>query len=182
MYIRQAVKKKEVEDEKLPKYPSYEEFLELKKVVKKLLSQKEPKKLSALNKFKKEIISPITEQALADTEYVDLIPVDKMRLFNKAYPIIWETLVLKPIYKKYDCEDDEEEQQKLREKKNIQFEYNLQVDSIIEQMNAGELDDQEHYKEDLASLFTDALNEAASTFKKTEDEDDSDYDYDEDED
>lgn len=181
MFIRQAVKKKDVEDERQPKYPSYEEFLELKKLVKKLMGDKEPKKLSALNKFKKEIISPISDQALADTDYVDLIPVDKLRLYNKAYPIIWERLVLNPIYKKYDCEDDVDKQQKLKEKKNIQYEYNLQVDSLIEQMNEGELDDQEHFKEDIASLFAEALNQAAGSFKKTDD-DDSDYDYDEDED
>lgn len=180
MFITQAVKKKEVEDRDEPKYPSYKEFLELKKIVKSLQAQKEPKKLSALNKFKKEIISPITEQALSETDYVDLIPVDKMRLLNKTYPIIWEKLVLEPLYTKYNCET-EEDKEKLKNKKNIQADYTLQVDSIIDEMNEGELDDQEHYREDLASLFTEALIEAAETFQKLDDED-SDYDYDEDDD
>ena len=157
------------------------EIAELKQKVKQLEKAQKGRKLSALNRFKKYIVGPLTELALAETEYVDLIPLDKMRLLNKAYPIVWDEMVLKQLYQKYGCENNEEEQEKLKNKKNIQADYTLQVDSIIDEMNEGELDDQEHYREDLASLFTEALNEAAETFQKLDDED-SDYDYDEDDD
>ncbi len=139
------------------------EIQELKKMVKELQNKKEPRKLSALNKLKKYVLSPITEQAMAETDYYDLIPVDKMRLLNKAYPIIWEQLVLKPLYQKYGCRSAED-QERLKAKRNIQLEYNLQVDSIIDQMKSGELDDQEHFKEDLAAAFAKAIQSAAQTF------------------
>lgn len=143
------------------------EISELKKMIKDLQKQvsKPPsRKLSALNKFKKYVFNKnITDLAIAETDYIDLIPVDKLRLLNKTYPIVWEKLVLTPIYQKYNC-TTEEEKEKIKSKKNIQLDYNLQVDSIIEQSKEGELDDQEHFRDDLVAIFIEALNEAAQEF------------------
>ncbi len=147
------------------------EIAELKKMVQQLSKQKEPKKLSALNKFKKYVLSKVTEPALAETDFIDLIPVDKMRLLNKAYPIVWDQLVLEPIYQKYNC-DTPEKREALRNKRNIQLDYNLQVDEIIDQMKEGELDDQEHLREDLTKILIAAIKTAAASFGSNEDEDD----------
>ena len=146
------------------------EVAELKKMVKELSKEKGGRKLSALNKFKKYVLSKSTEQALAETDFADLIPVDKMRLLNKAYPIVWEEMVLKQLYKKYNC-NSEEEQTKLRNKKNIQLEYQIIVDNIIDESKAGELDDQEHFREDITKILAYAIREAAKGFKSDDDDD-----------
>ncbi len=143
------------------------EIEELKKMIKDLQKQtsKPARKLSALNKFKKYVFNKsITDLAIAETPYIDLIPVDKMRLYNKAFPIVWEQLVLEPIYQKYECAT-EEDRENIRNKRNIQLEYNLMVDNLIDQMKAGELDDQEHFREDLVNLFIEALHNAAQEFE-----------------
>ncbi|KAK8895985.1 hypothetical protein M9Y10_013871 [Tritrichomonas musculus] len=145
------------------------EVAELRKMVKELSKEKGSRKLSALNKFKKYVLSKSTEQALAETDFSDLIPVDKMRLLNKAYPIVWEEMVLKQLYKKYGCET-EEEQEKLRNKKNIQLEYQIIVDNIIDESKAGELDDQKHFREDITKILSYAIREAAKGFKNDDDE------------
>ena len=144
-----------------------DEIEELKKMIKDLQKQtsKPARKLSALNKFKKYVFNKsITDLAIAETPYIDLIPVDKMRLYNKAFPIVWEQLVLEPIYQKYQCAT-EEDRENIRNKRNIQLEYNLMVDNLIDQMKAGELDDQEHFREDLVNLFIEALHNAAQEFE-----------------
>ena len=146
------------------------EVAELRKMVKELSKEKGGRKLSALNKFKKYVLSKSTEQALAETDFSDLIPVDKMRLLNKAYPIVWDEMVLKQLYQKYGCENNEEEQEKLRNKKNIQLEYQIIVDNIIDESKAGELDDQEHFREDITKILCYAIREAAKGFKSDEDD------------
>lgn len=92
-----------------------------------------------------------------------------MRLLNKAYPIVWEEMVLKQLYKKYNC-NSEEEQTKLRNKKNIQLEYQIIVDNIIDESKAGELDDQEHFREDITKILAYAIREAAKGFKSDDDD------------
>ena len=57
------------------------EIAELKQKVKQLEKAQKGRKLSALNRFKKYIVGPLTELALAETEYVDLIPLDKNHLW-----------------------------------------------------------------------------------------------------
>ncbi|WP_295163650.1 hypothetical protein [uncultured Brachyspira sp.] len=145
------------------------EVAELRKMVQELSKEKSGRKLSALNKFKKYVLSKSTEQALAETDFSDLIPVDKMRLLNKAYPIVWEEMVLKQLYKKYGC-NTEEEQTKLRNKKNIQLEYQIIVDNIIDESKEGELDDQEHFREDITKILCYAIREAAKGFKNDDDD------------
>ena len=88
-----------------------DEIEELKQMIKDLQKQtaKPARKLSALNKFKKFVFNKnITDLAIAETPYIDLIPVDKMRLYNKAFPIVWEQLIVEPIYQKYQCATDED--------------------------------------------------------------------------
>ena len=136
------------------------EVAELKKMVKELSQKKEGRKLSALNKLKKYVLSKSTEQALAETDFSDLIPVDKMRLLNKAYPIVWDKLVLQPLYQKYNC-TTEDAKRKLLNKRNIQLEYNIIVDGIIDEMKEGELDDQEHFREDITTILAHAIQTAA---------------------
>ena len=93
-----------------------------------------------------------------------------MRLLNKAYPIVWDEMVLKQLYQKYGCENNEEEQEKLRNKKNIQLEYQIIVDNIIDESKAGELDDQEHFREDITKILCYAIREAAKGFKSDDDD------------
>ena len=150
--------------------------------LKELSKEKGGRKLSALNKFKKYVLSKSTEQALAETDFSDLIPVDKMRLLNKAYPIVWDEMVLKQLYQKYGCENNEEEQEKLKNKKNIQLEYQIIVDNIIDESKAGELDDQEHFREDITKILCYAIREAAKGFKSDDDDDKKKSSKDEDED
>lgn len=139
------------------------EIAALKKRIKELENQKKTRKLSAMNRFKKYIVGPVNDLAFAETDYIDLIPVDKMRLLTQAYPIVWEKMVLQPLYEKNKL-STVEEQDKFRKKKNIQTEYNAQVDNIIQQMKQGELDDQEHFREDLTNLLRQAILTAAESF------------------
>ena len=153
------------------------EVAELKKMVKELSQKKEGRKLSALNKLKKYVLSKSTEQALAETDFSDLIPVDKMRLLNKAYPIVWNQLVLQPLFKKYNC-TSEEEKKKLTSKRNIQLEYNIIVDNIIDEMKSGELDDQEHFREDITAILASAIKTATKEFASGEEEKEEEVEYD----
>lgn len=167
--LSQNLNSQELEQQQSTYHQSNErsEIEELKKMIKDLQKQtaKPARKLSALNKFKKYVFNKtITDLAIAETPYIDLIPVDKMRLYNKAFPIVWEQLILEPIYQKYQCATDED-RENIRNKRNIQLEYNLMVDNLIDQMKAGELDDQEHFREDLVNLFIEALNAAAQEFE-----------------
>mgnify|MGYP001094490647 CR=1 FL=1 len=136
------------------------EIAELKQKVKQLEKAQKGRKLSALNRFKKYIVGPLTELALAETEYVDLIPLDKMRLLNKAYPIVWQEMVVNKV-----------SMDNINSRK-LQVEFNNQVDEILEQMKAGELDDQEHYREDIVNLLRNAIDEAAKSFEQEYDDED----------
>ncbi len=143
---------------------NYEETIKnLKKQIKDLEKSKKPRKLSALNKFKKYVISKSTEQALIDADFSDLIPIDKIRLLNRAYPIMWDNLVLQPLYEKHGIRDPHE-QEKFKRQKNIQELYNEMVDQIIHDLKTGELDDRQHYREDITEIVTDAIRTAAKTF------------------
>lgn len=135
------------------------EIAELKQQIKKLEKIQKGRKLSALNRFKKFVVGPLTELALAETEYVDLVPLDKMRLLNKAYPIVWQELVVNKV-----------SMENLNSRK-LQVEFNNQVDEILEQMKAGELDDQEHFRDDIVNLLRNAIEEAAKSFEKEYDDD-----------
>ncbi len=126
--------------------------------------EKPPRKSSALNRFKKNVIGNLTNQALVEAGYSDLIPIDKIRLLNRAYPIIWENLILEPLYQQYNCVSFEE-QERFKKRKGIQQEYNRMVDELIIQMNSGELDDQQHFREDLTAMLINAIQAAASTFE-----------------
>ena len=136
------------------------EIAELKQKVKQLEKAQKGRKLSALNRFKKYIVGPLTELALAETEYVDLIPLDKMRLLNKAYPIVWQEMVVNKV-----------SMDNINSRK-LQVEFNNQVDEILEQMKAGEKDDQEHYRDDIINLLRNAIDEAAKSFETEGDEED----------
>ena len=126
--------------------------------------EKPPRKSSALNRFKKNVIGNLTNQALVEAGYSDLIPIDKIRLLNRAYPIIWENLILEPLYQQYNCVSFEE-QERFKKRNGIQQEYNRMVDELIIQMNSGELDDQQHFREDLTAMLINAIQAAASTFE-----------------
>lgn len=126
--------------------------------------EKPPRKSSALNRFKKNVIGNLTNQALVEAGYSDLIPIDKIRLLNRAYPIIWENLILEPLYQQYNCVSFEE-QERFKKRKGIQQEYNRMVDELIIQMNSGELDDQQYFREDLTAMLINAIQAAASTFE-----------------
>ena len=157
-----------------PKPSKDDQIAELTRMVKELQkSAKKPtRKLSALNKFKKYVVGPLTDEAIAETDYIELIPVDKMRLLNQAYPIVWDELVLQPLYEKYNLKTAQQ-QKAFKAKRNIQLEYNLQVDSIIDQMKEGEADDQEHFHEDLVNLLKDAIEVAAESFEGDDDDDEA---------
>lgn len=147
-----------------------DEIAELKQRIKELEMQtKKTRKLSALNRFKKFVLGKITEKAFAETQYIDLISIDKMRLLNKAYPLIWEELVLNPLYEEHNLTSQEEKEQ-FKNQKNVQKEYNKQVDNLLEQMKEGELDDQEHFLEDLTELMKQALDIAAESFGGDDDD------------
>ena len=162
--VRRARVARETSDISLPKSENNSEIAELKALVQKLsANQKGTRKLSALNKLKKYVLSKSTEKALIETDFADLIPVDKMRLLNKAYPIVWNQLVLEPLYKKYNC-NSLEEQEHLKSRKNIQLEYHIIVDDIIEQSKEGELDDQEHFRDDITTILISAIQQAAKEF------------------
>ena len=125
------------------------------------------RRLSALNRFKKEILKPITDEAIAESGFSDLISIDKIRLLNRVYPILWNNLILEPLYREHNLTTDEE-QNKFKNNKKVQNEYNRMVDQILEEMNSGELDDQQHYKEDLTSMFIQAIEMAAKTFDEVD--------------
>lgn len=147
-----------------------DEIAELKQRIKELEKQtKKTRKLSALNRFKKFVLGKITEKAFAETQYIDLISIDKMRLLNKAYPLIWEELILNPLYEEHNLSTQEEKEQ-FKNRKDVQKEYNKQVDKLLEQMKEGELDDQEHFLEDLTDLMKQALDIAAESFGGDEEE------------
>ena len=150
----------------------------LKKQIKDLEGKKK-RKLSALNKFKKYVISKSTDEALAEADYSDLIPIDKIRLLNRVYPIMWDNLVLQPLFEKYGCNGSLEQEQ-FKNQKNIQKFYNEMVDEIIHNLKSGELDDRQHLREDITFMLIDAIKEAAKTFDDPE-EDDEDNDEEEDE-
>ena len=126
--------------------------------------EKPPRKSSALNRFKKNVIGNLTNQALVEAGYSDLIPIDKIRLLNRAYPIIWENLILEPLYQQNNCASFEN-QERFKKIKGIQQEYNRMVDELIIQMNSGELDDQQHFREDLTAMLINAIQAVASTFE-----------------
>ena len=67
---------------------------------------------------------------MVETGFSELIPIDKIRLLNRTYPIMWETLILNKLYQKYNC-FDEDEQNQLKKSKNIQNEYNILVDEVV---------------------------------------------------
>lgn len=48
----------------------------------------------------------MSEKALADTDYSDLIAVDKMRLLNKAYPLVWNKMILQPLYQQNNLQSE----------------------------------------------------------------------------
>ena len=136
------------------------EIAELKQKIRKLEKAQKGRKLSALNRFKKFVVGPLTEQSLAETEYVDLIPLDKMRLLNKAYSIVWQEMVVNKV------------SMENINSKRLQEEFNNQVDEILEQMKAGEKDDQEHYRDDIINLLRNAIDEAAKSFEQEYDDED----------
>ena len=149
---------------------NYQETIKnLKNQIKKLEKSKKTRKLSALNKFKKYVISKSTEQALIDADYSDLIPIDKIRLLNRAYPIMWDNLVLQPLYEKHGIRDPRE-QEAFKRQKDIQEYYHEMVDSIIHDLKNGELDDRQHYREDITEIVTEAIRTAAKTFDAPDDE------------
>lgn len=118
------------------------------------------RKLSAQNKFKKYVLGPITEQATVNADYIAIKPVERIRLLSKAYAIMWEELILKPLYECNNCET-EEQKANLKSQKNIQEIYNKQVRGIRKYKKKGELDDQEHFRDDLTIILTDAIKRAA---------------------
>lgn len=130
--------------------------------------EKKPRKLSALNKFKKYVMGRVTEKALAETNYVDLIPVDKMRLLCKAYPIVWNQLVLQPLYQEYGL-TTEEEQRRYRGNKTTQEDYHKIVDGLIEKLKTGPKDDRQHFEEDIEQLLVAAIQQASSEFDDDDD-------------
>ena len=132
---------------------------------------KKERKLSALNKFKKFVLSKVTEKALADTDFSDLIAVDKMRLLNKAYPIVWSELILSPLYKQYNLSSIEQ-QKFYRSSRNAQEDYHMMVDKIIDQIKNGPLDERQHTLEDITSLMISAIKTAAEEFGSQEDYED----------
>ena len=132
---------------------------------------KKERKLSALNKFKKFVLSKVTEKALADTDFSDLIAVDKMRLLNKAYPIVWSELILSPLYKQYNLSSIEQ-QKFYRSSRNVQEDYHMMVDKIIDQIKNGPLDERQHTLEDITSLMISAIKTAAEEFGSQEDYED----------
>lgn len=153
-----------------------EEELDYKTQIKKLQKKiddlekvRAPRKLSALNKFKKSVLGKITEQALIEADFHDLIAIDKIRLLNRAYPIIWDNLVLEPLYARHNCQTPEE-QNALKKSKEIQIEYNEIVDGLINQMHSGEKDDQQHFMQDIQEMFVEAIRVAAETFDKNDDD------------
>ena len=145
----------------------------LKKQIKDLEKSKRPRKLSALNKFKKYVISKSTEQALIDADFSDLIPIDKIRLLNRAYPIMWNQLVLQPLFEKYGCHGTHE-QELFKKQRNIQTFYNEMVDEIIHNLKSGELDDRQHLREDITEIVISAIRTAAKTFDDPDADDDED--------
>ena len=130
---------------------------------------KQPRKISALNRFKKEILSKISDQALVQSDYNDLIPIDKIRLLNRVYPLMWDSLILQPLYQKYNCSNDYEAQNQLKKKKDIQNDYHQMIDELIGQMNSGELDDQQHFLEDLTAMMIESIQMAARSFDEADD-------------
>ena len=134
---------------------------------------KPQRKQSALNRFKKNVIGNLTNQAIVQAGYDDLIPIDKIRLLNRAYPIVWEQLILEPLYNQFYLTTFEE-QERFKKRKDIQAHYNRVVDELLVQMNSGELDDQQHFKEDLTGLLINAITMAASTFEDGGNEDNDD--------
>ena len=145
----------------------------LKKKIDELEKNKEkpPRKLSALNKFKKNVLGKLTEQALVEADFHDLIAIDKIRLLNRTYPIIWDNLVLEPVYRNHNCSTPEE-QNAIKKSKGIQTEYNQIVDDIINKMHSSEKDDQQHYIEDIKDMFIEAIKVASKTFDGADDDDD----------
>ena len=167
---------KPVNTRRLPDvHDSAAEIAELKQMIRELKEQKTPparkeRKLSAVNKFKKYVLSNVTEKALADTDYSDLIAVDKMRLLNKAYPIVWNKLVLEPLYQQNNISSPEQ-QTMYSNQRNILRDYHSKVDEIINQVKNGPLDDRQHTLEDIQSLMISAIKTAAQEFGSPEDED-----------
>lgn len=123
-------------------------------------SIKSDKNLSAINKFKKYVLGPITEQAIVNADIFGISSIDKMKLLNKAYNIVWEKIILEPLYKQNNCET-EEDKKNLRTHKDIQDVYNKQVRAIRKYKKKGELDDQEHFRDDLTAILTDAIRKAS---------------------
>ena len=111
----------------------------------------------------------MSEKALADTDYSDLIAVDKMRLLNKAYPIVWNKMILQPLYQQNNLQSDEQ-QNNYKRSKTAQKDYHEMVDKIIDQVKNAPLDDRQHTLEDITSLMISSIKTAANEFGSQEDE------------
>lgn len=77
------------------------------------------RRISALNIFKKEILKPITDEAIAESGFSDLISIDKIRLLNRVYPILWNNLILEPLYREHNLTTDEQQNKFKNNKKAI---------------------------------------------------------------
>ena len=122
-------------------------------------------KLSAMNRFKKFIVGPVSEKAISNADYIDLKPIDKCKLLCRAYSLAWDQIVLGPLFKENHC-TSKKDKQALISLDNIQDIYNMQIDSILKEMKQGELDDQEHFQEDLTNMLTNCVISAAKTFNQ----------------
>lgn len=111
-------------------------------------------------------MQPVSEKAIDEADFWDLVPIDKARLLTKAYSILWQQLVLEPLFEANNCRT-EEEQRMFISQPQIQDLYSARVKMIRNEMKQGELDDQEHFMEDLTDTLTLAIQEAAKTFKRT---------------
>ena len=103
----------------------------------------------------------MSEKALADTDYSDLIAVDKMRLLNK--------MILQPLYQQNNLQSDEQ-QNNYKRSKTAQKDYHEMVDKIIDQVKNAPLDDRQHTLEDITSLMISSIKTAANEFGSQEDE------------
>ena len=98
--------------------------------------------------------------ATVNADIFGISPVEKIKLLNKAYSIVWENIILEPLYKQNNCET-EEDKKNLRAHKDIQDVYNKQVRAIRKYKKRGELDDQEHFRDDLTAILTDAIKKSS---------------------